>query len=131
MNNFLWFYFVHPLFWILEIDRQVFFLLVLNIDISYHNRQSIILINKMWMVNISLLPCFCPKLMDVHVQILGAPIQLMGCFEIYPSTCWVSSENMNVKVTNIIMTLYHFIFLGCHKVSYHYEMFKTIHMTNF
>ncbi len=61
----------------------------------------------------------------------GAPIELMGCFEVYPSTCWVSFENMNVKVTNLIMILYHFYFLGCHEVSYHYEMFKTIHMTNF
>jgi hypothetical protein len=34
--------------------------------------------------------------MDGHVQILGAAIQLMGCFEIYPSTSWVSSQNMNV-----------------------------------
>jgi hypothetical protein len=36
---------------------------------------------------------------------LGAPIQLMGCFEVYPSICWV---------TNLIMLLYHFILLGCH-----------------
>jgi len=28
--------------------------------------------------------------------VLGAAIQLMGCFEIYPSICWVSSQNMNV-----------------------------------
>jgi len=34
--------------------------------------------------------------MDGHVQILGATIQLMGCFEIYPSICWVFSQNMNV-----------------------------------
>jgi hypothetical protein len=57
--------------------------------------------------------------MDGHVQILGADlgatiqlmgcfeiypstfwvysqIQLVGCFEIYPSICWVSSQNMNV-----------------------------------
>jgi hypothetical protein len=27
---------------------------------------------------------------------LSAPIQLMGCFEAYPSTCQVSSQNMNV-----------------------------------
>jgi len=26
----------------------------------------------------------------------GWHIELMGCFEIYPSTCWVSSQNMNV-----------------------------------
>jgi hypothetical protein len=26
---------------------------------------------------------------------LGAAIQLMGCFEIFPSICWVSSQNMN------------------------------------
>ncbi len=46
---------------------------------------------------------------------LGAPIQLMGCFEVYLSTCWV---------TNLIMPLYHLIFFGLslaflhHKVSY-------------
>jgi len=27
---------------------------------------------------------------------LGAPIQLMGCFEVYLFICWVSSQNMNV-----------------------------------
>jgi hypothetical protein len=27
---------------------------------------------------------------------LGAPIQLIGCFEVYPSICWVSSQNTNV-----------------------------------
>jgi hypothetical protein len=27
---------------------------------------------------------------------LGAPIQLMGCSEVYPSICWVSFQNMNV-----------------------------------
>jgi hypothetical protein len=27
---------------------------------------------------------------------LGAPIQSLGCFEVYPSTCWVSFQNMNV-----------------------------------
>jgi hypothetical protein len=32
---------------------------------------------------------YCSKLMDAHVQILGPPIQLMGCFEVYPSICWV------------------------------------------
>ncbi len=32
-----------------------------------------------------------------HARVdLGAPIQLMGCFEVYPFTCWVSSQNMNV-----------------------------------
>jgi len=35
--------------------------------------------------------------MDMHVYILGAPIQLMGCFDIHPSICWVSSQNMNVE----------------------------------
>jgi len=40
--------------------------------------------------------------MDGHVWILGAPIQLMGCFEIYSSPYWV---------TDLIMPLYHFIFL--------------------
>jgi hypothetical protein len=38
----------------------------------------------------------------------------MGCFEVYPSTCWVSSQNMNAAgLTDLIMPLYHFIFLGC------------------
>jgi hypothetical protein len=37
-----------------------------------------------------------PIVIALDVEILGAPIQLMGCFEIYPSTCWVSSQNMNV-----------------------------------
>ncbi len=41
-------------------------------------------------------PFYYPKFMDVHVWILGAPIQLTGCFEIYPSTCWISFQNMNV-----------------------------------
>jgi len=27
---------------------------------------------------------------------LGVPIQLIGCFEVYPSICWVSSQNTNV-----------------------------------
>jgi hypothetical protein len=39
---------------------------------------------------------YCPKLMDGHVYILGAPIPWMGCFEDYPATCWVSSQNRNV-----------------------------------
>jgi hypothetical protein len=30
------------------------------------------------------------------VKNLGAPIQLMGCFEVYPSTCWISSQHMHV-----------------------------------
>jgi hypothetical protein len=59
--------------------------------------------------------------MDVQVcRFWVQPIQLMGHFEVYPSICWV---------TNLIMSLYHFIFLGLplaflyHKVSYHYEMY--------
>jgi hypothetical protein len=28
-------------------------------------------------------PFYYPKLMDVHVWILGAPLQLMGCFKVY------------------------------------------------
>jgi hypothetical protein len=53
------------------------------------------------------------------------PIYLLGFFS--KCECWG---------TNSIMSLYHF-FLGLslaflyHKVSYHYEMWKTIHMTNF
>jgi hypothetical protein len=35
-------------------------------------------------------------LIDKHVQMLGAPIELMGCFAVYPPICWVFSENMNV-----------------------------------
>jgi len=46
---------------------------------------------------------------------LGVPIQLMGCFEVYPSTGRVSDQNMNV--TDLIMPLPYFIFLGCHFVS--------------
>jgi len=38
---------------------------------------------------------YCPKLMDGHVY-GSPPIQLMGCFKVYPSTCWVSSQNRNV-----------------------------------
>jgi hypothetical protein len=30
---------------------------------------------------------YCLKLMYTHVYILGAPIQLIGCFEVYPNTC--------------------------------------------
>jgi hypothetical protein len=41
-------------------------------------------------------------------------IQFMGCFEIYPSTCWVFFSRYECWVTNLIMPLYHFIFLGCH-----------------
>ncbi len=66
---------------------------------------------------------YWPKLMDKHVQILGAPgqlmgcfevypstcwvqilgapVQLMGCFEVYPSTCWVSCQNMNVELADL------------------------------
>jgi hypothetical protein len=57
-------------------------------------------------------------------------IQLSGWFEVYPSTCWVSSQTLNVGcwVTDLIMPLYHFNFFGLslaflyHKVSYHYEV---------
>jgi hypothetical protein len=46
--------------------------------------------------------------MDVHVWILGAPIQLMGCFEVYPSICWISKYEC--WVINLIMSLYHIFF---------------------
>jgi hypothetical protein len=36
-----------------------------------------------------------------QLYILGPPIQLMGCFEVYPSTCWV---------IDLIMSLFYFIF---------------------
>jgi hypothetical protein len=53
------------------------------------------------------------------------PIYLLGFFSKYE--CWV---------TNLIMTPYHFIFLGCHlfflyqEVSYHYEIYIFFRMTN-
>ncbi len=84
---------------------------------------------------------FCsywPKLMDTHVQILGAPIQLMGCFEVYPSTCWVFFvSKYECWIIDLILFPISLLIFGFslaflyHKVSYHYEMQKKIHMTNF
>jgi len=53
------------------------------------------------------------------------PIYLLGFFSKYE--CWV---------TDLIMPLYHFIFFGLslaflyRYISYHYKLWKTIHMTN-
>jgi hypothetical protein len=59
--------------------------------------------------------CYCPKLMDEHVidhfgcthpidgLFWNLPIYLLGFFPNYE--CWV---------TDLIMSLYHFNFLGCH-----------------
>jgi hypothetical protein len=46
--------------------------------------------------------------MDTLVQILGAPMQLMGCFEVHPSTSWVSSQNMNSWFNHASISFYFF-----------------------
>jgi hypothetical protein len=39
---------------------------------------------------------FLPQANGCACVDLGAPIQLMGCFEVYPSTGRISDQNMNV-----------------------------------
>jgi hypothetical protein len=72
-------------------------------------------------------PFYYPKPMDAHVWILGAPIQLMGCFEVYPIFLLGLFSKYECWVTNLIMPLYHFVFglslaFLYHEVSYYYEM---------
>jgi hypothetical protein len=78
---------------------------------------------------------YWPKLMDpcvdsrcthpIDVLFWSLPICLLGFFSKYE--CWV---------IDLIMFLYHFFFGLSHafsynKVSYHYKILKTIHMTSF
>jgi hypothetical protein len=55
---------------------------------------------------------YCPKLMDMHVEILGALIQLMGCFEVHPSYLLGFFSKYECWATDLVMPLsFYFIWV--------------------